>query len=172
MLPLLIYRSDGDWDDDDRKVYFTTEDKGNTNVDPNSDTSFNLYTSDYPYSGGPTEFDRNLGNHDGFRVVGRYIFAQRTDSDGTVALYISDQRRPFHKAMIPVPDDHQKYAALYVLHHAIVLYAACQWQQLLLTSDVHVCIVGYATCYSRVYTLQSRKLLLLILCMCLALNNE
>ena len=100
-----FYRADGDWDGDDRRIYFTTTDRGNTN----SDISFNLFTSDYPYGGGPSEFDRNLGNHDGFLLVGRYIFAQQTDSNGVVALYVSDRRQPFKKAMIPLPDDHERY---------------------------------------------------------------
>ena len=115
-----FYRADGDWDGDDRRIYFTTTDRGNTN----SDTSFNLFTSDYPYGGGPSEFDRNLGNHDGFLLVGRYIFAQQTDSNGVVALYVSDRRQPFKKAMIPLPDDHERYNSIsctctrytYILH--------------------------------------------------------
>ena len=111
-----FYRADGDWDGDDRRIYFTTTDRGNTN----SDTSFNLFTSDYPYGGGPSEFDRNLGNHDGFLLVGRYIFAQRTDSNGVVALYVSDRRQPFKKAMIPLPDDHERY--MYRLTHGFRRY--------------------------------------------------
>ena len=77
---------------------------------PNSDIvddTYNLYFSDYPYSGSATEFDKNLGDHDGFLLVGRYIFAQRTDN-GVIGLHVSDQRKPFKKAMIPVPE-HNKY---------------------------------------------------------------
>ena len=116
-----FYRADGDWDGDDRRIYFTTTDGGNTN----SDTSFNLFTSDYPYGGGPSEFDRNLGNHDGFLLVGRYIFAQRTDSNGVVALYVSDRRQPFKKAMIPLPDDHERYIMEYKCACIVYIQYSC-----------------------------------------------
>ena len=33
----------------------------------------------------------------------------QTDSNGVVALYVSDRRQPFKKAMIPLPDDHERY---------------------------------------------------------------
>ena len=70
--------------------------------------SLNLYTSVYPYTDDPVEFDPNLGDHDRFLVVGRYIFAQRTDDDGNIGLYVSDLRQPFKKAMIPTPEAHQR----------------------------------------------------------------
>ena len=67
----------------------------------------NLYTSDYPYTEAKV-FDAALGDHNGFLVVGRYIFAQRTDN-GVQALYVSDKRKPFQKAMIPTPYAHERY---------------------------------------------------------------
>ena len=127
-----FYRADGDWDGDDRRIYFTTTDRGNTN----SDTSFNLFTSDYPYGGGPSEFDRNLGNHDGFLLVGRYIFAQRTDSNGVVALYVSDRRQPFKKAMIPLPDDHERYIMEYKCACIVYIQYSCTYMHM-------VSYVGY-----------------------------
>ena len=91
-------RADVDWDDDDRRIYFNT-------------TTSHLCVSDYPYSGEVKEFDPNLGVHntfDTFEIVGRYIFAQRTDS-GMVALYVSDRRGPLQKAHIPIPGGHERY---------------------------------------------------------------
>ena len=94
-------RSDAKWDDDDRKIYYTTEDSQDPDL-------FDLYTADFPYTT-VEEFDTTLGNHDGFLLVGRYIFAQRTDEGGEIALYVSDQRKPFKKARIPTPEAHQRY---------------------------------------------------------------
>jgi hypothetical protein len=107
--------ADGDWDDDDRRIYFNT-------------TTSHLCISDYPYSGEVKEFDSNLGVHntfDTFEIVGRYIFAQRTDS-GMVALYVSDRRGPLQKAHIPIPGGHERYLvshiddmqALVIVEHA------------------------------------------------------
>ena len=90
----LSARADGDWDEDDRRIYFNS-------------SSSRLYISDYPYSGGAKEFDSNLGVHETFEIVGRYIFVQRTDS-GMVALYVSDRRGPFKKAHIPIPGGHER----------------------------------------------------------------
>ena len=87
--------------DNDRTIFLTKLDS------TNADISLNLYTSVYPYDR-VTVFDRNLGNHDGFLVVGRYIFAQRTD-DGVIGLYVSDKRGPFKKAQIPTPEAHKRY---------------------------------------------------------------
>ncbi|CAI8046683.1 VPS10 domain-containing receptor SorCS1, partial [Geodia barretti] len=114
---------DAAWDDDDRRVYFTTMDP-NPNSDIEDET-VNLFVSDYPYTGGSSEFDKNLGDHDGFLLVGRYIFAQRTD-DGVIGLHASDRRKPFKRAMIPVPDEHRNYLvirindvqALVIVEHA------------------------------------------------------
>ena len=112
-------RGDAAWDGDDRRAYFTTADP-NPNSDIEDET-FNLFVSDYPYTGGSSEFDKNLGDHDGFLLVGRYIFAQRTD-DGVIGLHVSDRRKPFKRAMIPVPDEHRKYVS-----SAIASIIMCTW---------------------------------------------
>ena len=93
---LCIHRADGDWDRDDRRIYL------------NSTFSF-LYFSDYPYNAGQQLFDNNLGQHNMFSIVGRYIFAQKTEND-VVGLYVSDRRGPFSKAHIPIPGGHQRYS--------------------------------------------------------------
>ena len=102
-------------------MYFTINDKDDPAPTPaDIDITYNLYFSDYPYSKAAAEFDENLGDHDGFRLVGRYIFAQRTD-DGVISLYVSDKRKPFKKAMIPVPDEHQKYVhCIYTMMKLII----------------------------------------------------
>ena len=53
------------------------------------------------------EFDPTLGKHDDFLLLGRYIFAQKTDSRNVISLYISYDRQPFQKAMIPSTEPHQ-----------------------------------------------------------------
>ncbi len=52
-------------------------------------------------------FDPNLGKHDAFLLLGRYIYTQKTDSSGIISLYVSYDRKPFKKAMIPATDPHQ-----------------------------------------------------------------
>ena len=102
-------RADGDWDDDDRRIYFNT-------------STSHLCISDFPYSGEVKEFDSNLGVHntfDTFEIVGRYIFAQRTDS-GMVALYVSDRRGPLQKAHIPIPGGHERYVCVCVCVYLLV----------------------------------------------------
>ncbi|CAI8011488.1 VPS10 domain-containing receptor SorCS3 [Geodia barretti] len=107
--------ADGDWDDDDRRIYFNT-------------TTSHLYVYDYPYSGVAKDLDPNLSGRDTFdtfEIVGRYIFAQRTES-GMVALYVSDRRGPLQKAHIPIPGGHERYLvshiddmqALVIVEHA------------------------------------------------------
>ena len=96
-------RADGDWDDDDRRIYFNT-------------TTSHLYVYDYPYSGVAKDLDPNLSGRDTFdtfEIVGRYIFAQRTES-GMVALYVSDRRGPLQKAHIPIPGGHERYVSVCV----------------------------------------------------------
>lgn len=66
------------------------------------------------------EFDANLGRHDAFLLLGAYIFAQKTDSEGVISLYVSYNRQPFQKAMIPSTDPHQvtqyNYIVIVVIH--------------------------------------------------------
>ena len=67
-----------------------------------------LNTQRIPFnSGSLQEFDANLGRHDAFLLIGAYIFAQKTDSEGVISLYVSYNRQPFQKAMIPSTDPHQ-----------------------------------------------------------------
>ena len=100
----LHYRADEKWDDNTAMVYYTIRDPENVNL------TVNLYTSAYPFTE-VTEFDTNLGDHDGFLLMGPYIFAQRTDND-VVGLYVSYDRQPFQKALIPTPYAHQRYVTL------------------------------------------------------------
>lgn len=66
-----------------------------------------LRTQRIPYTGSTlTEFDPNLGRHDGFLLLGPYIFAQKTDSN-VISLYVSYNRQPFQRAMIPATDPHR-----------------------------------------------------------------
>ncbi len=65
-----------------------------------------LYVQSLPYNN-PTEVDPNLGRHDAFLMVGPYIFVQKTDNNGAASLYISYNKAPFKKAMIPAKDSHQ-----------------------------------------------------------------
>lgn len=53
------------------------------------------------------EFDPTLGRHDDFVLLGPYIFAQKTDSQNMIHLYVSYNRQPFQRAMIPSTDPHQ-----------------------------------------------------------------
>ena len=64
-----------------------------------------LYYQVSPY-GTAIEVDPNLGRHDGFLMVGPYIFAQKT-VNSVVGLYISYKRSLFKKALIPSNDPHQ-----------------------------------------------------------------
>jgi hypothetical protein len=67
-----------------------------------------LRTQRVPFSSSTLrEFDPNLGRHDDFLLVGPYIFAQKTDSDNMINLYVSYKRQPFRRAMIPTTDPHQ-----------------------------------------------------------------
>ena len=100
-----LCRGDEKWDVNDTIIYYATLDSGNT-PNPIVNITLNLYTSAYPYTTA-NEFDTALGDHDGFLVVGRYIFAQRTD-DNVIGLYVSDKRQPFKKAKIPTPYSHQR----------------------------------------------------------------
>ncbi len=64
-----------------------------------------LYVQSLPYNN-PVEVDPDLGRHDGFLMVGPYIFVQKTEND-VKSLYISYKKASFKKAMISVKDPHQ-----------------------------------------------------------------
>ena len=67
-----------------------------------------LQTQRLPFNGDTVQtFDPNLGRHDAFLLLGRYIFAQKTDSQNVISLHVSYDRKPFKKAMIPATDPHQ-----------------------------------------------------------------
>ena len=67
-----------------------------------------LRTQRAPYNvGSMQEFDPNLGRHDDFLLLGPYIFAQKTDSQNMISLYVSYNRQPFQKAKIPSTEPHQ-----------------------------------------------------------------
>ena len=67
-----------------------------------------LLTQRAPYTRSTLhEFDPNLGRHDAFLLLGPYIFAQKTDSENIINLYVSFNRQPFQKAKIPTTEPHQ-----------------------------------------------------------------
>lgn len=72
------------------------------------DFTVSLNTQRIPFnSNSLQEFDANLGQHDAFLLLGAYIFAQKTNSEGVISLHVSYNRQPFQKAMIPSTDPHQ-----------------------------------------------------------------
>ena len=95
---LPTYRADQTWDDNPMSIYYTAQ---------NTDLTVKLFISNPPYIM-QSEFDANLGNHDKFLLKGPYIFATRID-DGVHNLYVSYDRQPFQKAMIPTPYAQQGY---------------------------------------------------------------
>ena len=96
---MLLCRGDDKWDESSQSIYFTSRDPKKGLL---------LYKSNHPYTSA-TIFDPALGDHDAFQLVGRYMFAQHTDDDGVVSLYVSDQRKPFKEALIPSSLPHQRY---------------------------------------------------------------
>ena len=79
-----------------------------TSAHVEGDFTVSLNTQRIPFnSDSQQEFDANLGRHDAFLLIGAYIFAQKTNSEGVISLYVSYNRQPFQKAMIPSTDPHQ-----------------------------------------------------------------
>ena len=94
-------RADQKWDTNGLLIYYTTFEPDNP------DQTVNLFTSASPFST-HEQFDPDFGAHDAFLVYGPYIFAQRTDN-GKINLYVSHMRKPFKRARIPTPYNHQNY---------------------------------------------------------------
>ena len=55
------------------------------------------------------EFDPSLGRHEGFLLVGPYIFAQKTGDNQDAQLLVSYKCQPFNVAQIPTPYNHRNY---------------------------------------------------------------
>lgn len=102
-----ITRADPVWDVNPLKIYYTTRDPDN------SDLTVNLFISAPPYTTSQ-QFDPNFGAHDAFLLNGPYIFAQRTDADNNINLYVSHMRKPFQLAKIPTPYNHQSYLVSHI----------------------------------------------------------
>ena len=101
------FRADPTWDRDIYRMYYTLRDPTNVNL------TVNLFYTSASAIVGKKEFDSKLGNHDAFLLLGPYIFAQRTDN-GVTSLYISYNRQPFKKAMIPAPYAHNRYIVTHI----------------------------------------------------------
>ena len=94
----LSLRGDEKWDNGSDIIYYGVVDS--------TTSDYRIYTSLSPFTVS-TELDVNIGTVDGFVVVGRYIFVQRTD-DGEIGLHVSENRKPFQRALIPTPSSHQQ----------------------------------------------------------------
>ena len=108
----LYCRGDPIWETDDSTIYFNQFDPTDTN---RGNHTVSLYTQHYPY--GPDtqeEFDPNLSRHQDFLLVGPYIFAEKTESNGDAHLLVSYNRQPFNTAQIPTPYHHRNYIVSHI----------------------------------------------------------
>ena len=90
------------------KLYYNTYDSSDTS----DDYDVSLMVTHYPFGSSSTrEFDSNLGLHDAFLIVDKYIFVQHTVNKDTleVELLVSYNRQPFNVARIPFEDSHDNY---------------------------------------------------------------
>ena len=136
MLTVYYFRGDPSVDLDPSVVFFNIYDpsitdptrkspcgclSGFTPPPPEQNYTVSLLTQRAPFSSATKhEFDPTLGKHDDFLLLGRYIFAQKTDLQGVISLLISYDRNPFKKAMIAATDPHQvslAVSAVDIYHH-------------------------------------------------------
>lgn len=112
VLCTLCYRDELGWDSDESVIYFNQFDPDDANRENHT---VSLYTQRYPY-GQETqvEFDPNLGRHEGFLLLGPYIFAQKTEDNEDAHLLVSYNRQPFKAAQIPTPYDHRNYIVSHI----------------------------------------------------------
>ena len=90
------------------KLYYNTYDPDDTT----DDFDVSLMVTHYPFRSSSSKvFDTNLGLHDAFLIVDKYIFVQRTVNEDTseVELLVSYNRQPFNVARIPFEDSHYSY---------------------------------------------------------------
>ena len=101
-------------------VYFNTYDPSVAN---RGDFTVSLRTQQVPFNAHTSkEFDPALGRHDDFELVGPYIFAQKTDPESyMISLYVSYNRQPFQRAMIPSTDPHQVMLGDFGNHSVVLL---------------------------------------------------
>ena len=104
----MVYFNTYNPNDVNRKSVFSIAPATLSSSSVGADFAVSLRTQRVPYNVATLrEFDPNLGRHDDFLLLGPYIFAQKTDSHNMINLYVSYNRQPFQKAMIPTTDPHQ-----------------------------------------------------------------
>ena len=106
------HRDEPGWDEDGSVIYFNQFDPDDTD---RGNHTVSLYTQRYPFGEATQqEFDPNLGRHEGFLLLGPYIFVQKTESNQDAHLLVSYNRQPFQAAKIPTPYDHRNYIVSHI----------------------------------------------------------